>query len=304
MLAIVIPYYKPEFFKDTLQSLDDQTNSNFSLYIGDDASLQDPLPILNNYKSLSGFTYKRFEKNLGSFSLTKQWERCLDMIKGEEWVMVLGDDDFLSPNVVESFYRHLPLFKNRSNVVRFSSRIITDNGAKISPIYQHPEWEDPGVSFMRRYRLETRSSLSEYIFLRKAYQKYGFYNYNLGWHSDDRAWLEFSQSKPIYSINDAVVSFRHSELNITGRIDNINQKDTATKQFYRYLAGNRLYFKKGEKLMFARIYERALRNEGTVSLKDWHDLTKIYLQNYQPNAFKKLLKRLVKEKILNKKVTV
>ncbi len=304
MLAIVIPYYKLNFFKDTLQSLVDQTNKNFNLYIGDDASPQDPLPVINSFKDLPCFTYKRFETNLGNFSLTKQWDRCMDMLKGEEWVMVLGDDDFLSPTVVESFYQQLPVLKTRSNVVRFSSRIILEGQDEISQIYQHPEWEDPGNAFMRRFRQETRSSLSEYIFLIKAYQKWGFYNYNLAWHSDDRAWLEFSQSKPIYSINDAVVSFRHSEYNITGREDNIEEKELATERFYKYLAGNRLYFNKDERLLFARIYERSLRKKGPVSYKEWLYLTSIYLRNFQSKNFKKLLKRIVNEKFLNKKVTV
>lgn len=304
MLAIVIPYYKLKFFKDTLQSLEDQTNKNFNLYIGDDASPQDPLPVINSFKDLPNFTYKRFETNLGNFSLTQQWDRCMAMMKGEEWVMVLGDDDFLSPTVVDCFYRQLPVLTTKSNVVRFSSRIILEGHDGISQIYKQPEWEDPGNAFMRRFRQETRSSLSEYIFLKEAYQQYGFHDYLLAWHSDDRAWLEFSQLKPIYSINDAVVSFRHSNYNITGRVDNLEQKKLASEQFYKYLAGNRLYFNKNERLLFARIYERSLRKKGPVSYKEWLYLTSVYLWNFESKNFKKLMKRIVSEKFLNKKVMV
>ena len=42
MLAIVIPYYKLTFFEATLQSLADQTDKRFMVYIGDDASLESP----------------------------------------------------------------------------------------------------------------------------------------------------------------------------------------------------------------------------------------------------------------------
>ena len=42
MLAIVIPYYKIIFFEKTLESLAQQTDKRFRVYIGDDASPDSP----------------------------------------------------------------------------------------------------------------------------------------------------------------------------------------------------------------------------------------------------------------------
>ena len=42
MLAIIIPYFKLLFFEETLQSLAIQTDKRFKVYIGDDASPEDP----------------------------------------------------------------------------------------------------------------------------------------------------------------------------------------------------------------------------------------------------------------------
>ena len=91
MLAIVIPYYKLTFFEATLQSLADQTDKRFMVYIGDDASLESPDDLLEKYQQKFDFEYYRFEENLGGTSLVKQWERCIAMTKDEEWVMILGD---------------------------------------------------------------------------------------------------------------------------------------------------------------------------------------------------------------------
>lgn len=49
LLAIVIPYYKPDFFEETLQSVAAQTDKRFTLYIGNDASAHDPLPLIQKY---------------------------------------------------------------------------------------------------------------------------------------------------------------------------------------------------------------------------------------------------------------
>ena len=106
MIAIVIPYYKFAFFEETLKSLANQTNKNFMVYIGDDASPEDPTSLLQNYKDKFEFIYYRFENNLGSKSLVKQWERCIAMTQGEEWIKILGDDDVIGNYVVESFYKN------------------------------------------------------------------------------------------------------------------------------------------------------------------------------------------------------
>lgn len=42
MLAIVIPYYKINYFEETLKSLSNQTDKKFKVYIGNDASENDP----------------------------------------------------------------------------------------------------------------------------------------------------------------------------------------------------------------------------------------------------------------------
>ena len=72
MLAIVIPYYKLTFFEDTLASLAHQTDKSFKVYIGNDASPEDPLFLLNQYKGKFDFNYYKFENNLGSKSLVIQ----------------------------------------------------------------------------------------------------------------------------------------------------------------------------------------------------------------------------------------
>ena len=104
MLAIIIPYYKITFFEATLQSLLSQTDNRFKVYIGDDASIESPLVLLEKYQNRIDFNYNRFQVNYGSFSLVKQWNRCLEMINDEEWVMFLGDDDVLQNNVVSEFF--------------------------------------------------------------------------------------------------------------------------------------------------------------------------------------------------------
>ena len=241
MLAIIIPFYKLTFFDATLQSLMNQTDKRFKVYIGDDASSEDPNSLLEKYKGQFEFFYHRFESNLGSISLTKQWERCINLSTDEEWIMILGDDDVLGHNVVEEFYKNLELIaKNMSNVIRYATILIDGDGKAISKVFQHPIYEKVTDSFFRKQINVTRSSLSEYIFRRSAYQDCKFSNFPLAWYADDMAWLDFSKNKPIYTINESLIYFRFSNQNISGKVDNLKLKETATFLFYKVLVYSKL----------------------------------------------------------------
>ncbi len=240
MLAIIIPYYKLTFFDETLQSLVNQTDMRFKVYIGDDASPENPSYLLEKYKGKLDFVYNRFDDNVGKISLARQWKRCVALSGGEEWLMILGDDDYLEHNVVESFYKKLKNFQNKTNVVRFASKIFRQELGVFSQLYQHPVWEKASDSYFRKFQFLTMSSLSEYVFKRERYNQFKFIDFPLAWYSDDMAWLEFSDNKEIYTINEGVVVFRFSNYNISGKADNEVDKEYARFLFFKKIIKSHL----------------------------------------------------------------
>lgn len=294
MLAIVIPYYKLTFFEETLESLANQTDKRFKVYIGDDDSLEEPTVLLSKFQGKFDFTYHRFETNLGSISLTRQWERCIALTADEEWLMILGDDDFLGKNVVEQFYLHLPEFQSIANVVRFASQLVYESEQTKSKIFINPVWETATDAFYRKFKRIAMSSLSEYVFSRKVFEKHGFYNYPLAWNSDDRAWLDFSEDQPIYSINEAIIYPRMSNLNITGKSDNWKLKNESSAAFYHFLIHDKLkQYTKYQRIKIIRKYYFELKKVKSLDLKDWIFLIKHYLGNLNFLAIKDFLKKYV-----------
>jgi hypothetical protein len=232
MLAIIIPYFKLTFFEAALQSLASQTNKQFKVYIGDDASLESPLLLLEKFAGKFDFIYHRFDENLGGTSLPEQWKRCIALASNEEWIMILGDDDVLSTKVVESFYENLPEIQSEKiNAVRFATQIIDEKGKEITEVYRHPIKEKTTDFLIKKFSKETRSSLSEYVFNKKVLVEKSFRNFPLAWHSDDMAFLEFSNFGNCYSINDGIVFVRVSTLNITGDSSLNYLKNKATFEF-------------------------------------------------------------------------
>ena len=280
MLAIVIPYYKHTFFEATLQSLANQTDKRFHVYIGDDSSPDVPKSLLDYYKDQISFTYCRFETNLGNISLTKQWERCLNMVKDESWITFLCDDDTYSHNFVEAFYNHLEEINQlKIDVIRYASVVINEHGQHISNTHTHPKLETSTNFLMRKLNGGTRSSLSEFIFKKDVLNNVKFKNLHLAWYSDYLAVLECSNFGNIYTINEAIMSFRLSGLNITSKKDDLTLKNVATFNFYYYLLEkNHAFFSKEQKETLYYMLEKTfLDNKKNVMF--WKQLTTLYLGN-------------------------
>lgn len=276
MLAIVIPYYKLTFFETTLESLANQTNKRFNVYIGNDASPENPKNLLEKYQGKFDFEYHRFENNLGRTTLVKQWERCIDLIGEEEWIMVLGDDDRLDKNVVHAFYENLEEIKSVSNVVRFASCKIDELGKETSSIYYNPKIGSSSDILFKG----VRSSLSEYIFRKKQIENIGFKEFPLAWFSDVLAVLEFSNFKNIFSINEAKIYIRISDLSISGKKDNFKLKSKAKFEFYSYLLINKYHvFSNIEKKeLFFRLNKCFIDNKKEYIL--FFKISKIYLSSF------------------------
>jgi glycosyltransferase involved in cell wall biosynthesis len=290
-LAIVIPYYKIEFLCETLESLLNQNCKKFNVYIGNDNSPADPSPIIASFKNDLSLSYFNFEKNFGQVSLSSHWNRCLDLLKDEEWVMILGDDDVLQPNAVEEFYKHLYIVEdNEINVIRYATQKINAMGEPFSMIYNHPSIEKSTTFYFGKTSRRIRSSLSEYVFKRSEFLRCKFYHFPLGWYSDNLAILEFSSFGNIYSINSSVIKIRVSNQSISGSADNSYVKSLSNTYFYSYLLKKYFgQFSQIEKIKILEEYEVSLKK---INLKNFFFITFKYVSTFLFFCYLKFCRRV------------
>lgn len=234
-LAIIIPAYKAEYLDDCLRSIATQTNKNFNVYIGNDYSPYNIESIVVKYKDTIDIEYKKFDNNLGDISLIKQWERCIAMIDDEEWIWLFSDDDMMDPDCVESFY-NLQNENHDCNVFRFNLQVINSSGNVVrTTIY--PKEESAESFLMNRFSLKYDSAISNYIFSREAYDKFGFKEFPLAWCSDDASVVNLSEGKSIITIPESNVQWRISDSNISSLSSDAvqRQKIFARLEYLRWL---------------------------------------------------------------------
>jgi hypothetical protein len=241
-IAVIIPYYKIDFFEETLISLKNQTDKRFNLYIGNDNSPDDPQNLIKRYDSFIT-RYKKFETNVGKNSLSKQWERCIDeFIEKEKWVHVLADDDTISENFIEEFYNNVKDAEiNNISLIKYKCKIINEHNEIQKKFPDYPRIQKAAVFFGNLYNNIGFSTLSENIFRIDKYRKYRYQDIELAYGSDAIAVLEFSEFGDILFINNAFMSFRDSEVNLSGyrnSTDYRGKKMIGNTQYMTYLLKN------------------------------------------------------------------
>lgn len=220
-LAIIIPAFKSYYLFQTLKSFANQSNKNFTIYVGDDNSPEDIESVVLKFKDTLNIEYKKFTDNLGGISLTKHWERCIEL-SHEEWIWLFSDDDIVDVDCVEKFYKSLD---DSSQFYKFQTRIIDSTNNSIRAKYDkinHFTSSITSFEFLTK-RLSCkgfRSFAVEYVFSRDLFLKNKFVDFPLAWASDDATWFNYSLKQGNIKCVPAFVSWRASSLNISSSIKN------------------------------------------------------------------------------------
>lgn len=278
-LAIVIPAYKHQYLKETLESIKSQTCQNFNLYIGNDDSPFPVKEVVEEYRGKINFIYEEFQQNLGSKSLVKHWDRCIEMTRGEEWIWLFSDDDIMGENCVKSFYEFISKGEN-THLIRFNKVLIDQQSQQIE-IYQNKEENTNFLMFLEEALILRKSiTLPEFLFRRTLYQKYKFVEFPLGWCTDKATWLLYcSEAKGIRNLDENIF-YRNSGENISTLNSYIilKKKHKAKRQFQKWLfhflkdhihfLGEKSYKRLLASFLDSEVYNLIVTQRKNIKLKD------------------------------------
>lgn len=215
-LAIVIPAYKSTFLAAALDSIAAQTCQDFTLYIGDDCSPHNLVEIVDRYRDKINLVYKRFDTNLGGKDLVAQWERCIDMTQGEDWLWLFSDDDVMEKNCVEEFYKTIKE-KPKAGLIHFNVNRLDNATGKISPLPKFPDFCSSKFYLDEKLKGHLISFVVEFVVCRDVFFDNGrFQNFDMAWGSDFISWVKFSDAAGgIVTSDHAKVLWRKSNENIS-----------------------------------------------------------------------------------------
>lgn len=237
-LAIIIPAYKSCFLSETLESIARQSNHEFTLYIGDDASPDCLEEIVTSYKDRLDIVYYRFEQNLGGKNLIRHWERCIEMMRGEEFFCLFSDDDLMESHCVEQFYNILDNEKEGNfDVFHFNINIINSKGITIKECSAYPPVLSSSDFFHLLYTGCIDARMPEFIFKTASFkQNGGFVEFDMAYRSDNATVMLHAIDKGICSITGGRVLWRDSGLNLSSKYDQTlyRRKAVASVDFFNW----------------------------------------------------------------------
>lgn len=234
LISILIPAYKAQFLKESIESAINQTYSNLEIIVVNDCSPESLDEIVASFDD-DRIRYFKNPQNIGGEDPVSNWNHCLSYANGE-FFSILCDDDLYEPQFIETLF-NLSIKYPQCCVFRARARKIDISGKTIDYYPSCPEWESAGnylIDLEGRYRYQT---ISEFMFKKDEVLKLGgFTNFPKAWLADYQSVAKFGTQNGIASTQDVLVSFRVSGLNISSQEEkNTREKIHAENMYSEWL---------------------------------------------------------------------
>lgn len=263
-IAIIIPAYKPTYLRQTLESLVNQTDQNFSVYIGDDNSPSNLYEIIAPFESKLQLTYRKFEVNLGGSDLVAQWNRCLGLMRDEEWFILFSDDDLMEPDCIAGLRKEIE--KDLFDVYHFNLKVIDSEGGIISEPFAYPKVMSSMDFFNMLYRFQIDARMPEFVFRKSHFiRKGGFIPFDLAMRTDNATVINCAFEKGIKTVGNAYVLWRDSGNNVSSG----QQSREKHEKFYKALVD-----------FFNWVEAFCAKNNCQIGMSQTEKLTFLYNQGY------------------------
>lgn len=232
--SFVLPAYKATFLGEAIDSILNQTYTEFELIIVNDASPEDLDTIVNKYQD-ERIRYYVNEKNIGGNDLVAQWNHCVNYATGD-YLILASDDDVYHPCYLAKIDELVNKYP-KVNVFRPRIQIIDANGCFKKTEAFMREHTNP-IEFIYLYGTHIMGGIAYYTIKRKALLNLGgWINFPLAWGSDDATIMSLIEDNGIVTTDNILFSFRMSGENITSKKNSpqvLSQKLKARVCFFEW----------------------------------------------------------------------
>lgn len=211
-VSIAIPAYKKTFLAEAIRSALKQSYDNIELIIVNDNSPYDLKSIVYSFNDPRVVYYEN-EVNLGKDNIVKNWNRCIDLARGEFFVL-LCDDDIIYPD----FVKELVILANKystCNVFHAPKQVIDNSNNIVREDDFWPEWESLESFYEEKKRYKRFHTITEFLYRTEYIKKIKYIAFPVAWGSDDISIINFIKEGGIASANQYLAAFRMNNEHIS-----------------------------------------------------------------------------------------
>lgn len=243
--SILIPAYKATFFKECLDSVLSQTYPDYEVVILNDCSPEPIKEIVSEYHN-SKIRYYENEHNVGAIKVVDNWNKLLDLAKGE-YVICMGDDDKLTSDCLEKYINSIFHHGEKYDLYHARAAIINQSSEIIDIQEDRPDYESVYSIIWHGFQKGRIGFIGDFLF-RKAKLKSvgGFHSFPLALASDWVSCELVAQEKGVINLHSPTFLYRTSKFTITSSGNSRIQADASllyqewVKNFLSPVTSNRL----------------------------------------------------------------
>ena len=252
--TFLLPAYKAKYLREAIQSIVNQTYSDWQLIISDDCSPEDIHSIAKEFQD-NKISYRRNEQNIGGRNLVDHWNLLLSLCR-TEYCVLASDDDVYEPTFLEEIdlltkkYPLVDLFHARAQCINAEGNVFKEDALYKEYVTQLDYLEQ--LDYYNHIEC-----VANYVYRTQALKDIGgFVNLPLAWGSDT-ATCNIMSKNGVVNTKEVLFSFRMSGMNISSQL--ISNKTITQKKFKACCLYDELmldYFKQLQ-------YEETLKNRTT-----------------------------------------
>ena len=198
-VSICIPNYNyGKYIGQTIQSILNQTYTDFELIIVDDASTDNSLEVIDSFKDSRINVYEN-EKNMG---MTANWNRCVDLATGD-YITIFHSDDIYHKKIIE-YEAKLLSFKNVHIV---GTRAMRDS---IPPEESELKYSMYSPLYFLKFLFIGNTLVCPSVMMKKeVYENVGRYQEGLVFAEDQEFYLRAAVNHGFAKIDNPLMWYRH-----------------------------------------------------------------------------------------------
>lgn len=221
--TVGIPAYKARFLRECIESVLNQSYSDFDVIVLNDASPENIHDIIQQFNS-PRIAYFENTRNLGAVNVIDTWNKCLSYANGDYFVL-LGDDDVMDREYLRKFSW---LIENHPECQVFHCRtlIIDEASCPIGITESRPSFESVYDLVLARISGARVSFISDHVYKTTSLKaRGGFAKLPLAWASDDISTYEAAVHAGIVHTDQPLLSYRRTAFTISSTGNAIHKLD-------------------------------------------------------------------------------
>ena len=236
LVSIAIPAYKRRWLGEAIESALAQDYNNIELIIVDDHSPQNLIEVVEPHLADKRVSYYFNEINVGRKSVACNWNKCLESVRGEFFVL-LCDDDVLMPNFVSSLLCLAHKYP-QCNIFHGSRMLYQERNDKSEVSELWPEYESFDEFVKAKAEVKRKHTITEFLYRSRSIIAEKYMVFPVGYFSDDASILRIVKNGGMASSRKPVCRIRISDEQISCAGKFVVEKLRATIMYYDWYKTN------------------------------------------------------------------